>query len=49
MNGLIIFVLGCVRIEFNECCEDSDTPMCQGISGWDQVVEFKLVWVLKDC
>ena len=44
MYGLIILVLDCMRVRICECGVGSDSHMYVDISGWDQVVESKIVW-----
>ena len=48
MNGLIFFVLDCMRVRICERGVGLDSHVYVDIGSWDQVVEFKLVWVAKD-
>ena len=47
MNGLIVFVLDCIRVGIWEYCVGSDSHVYVDIDSWGQVVEFNLVWVSK--
>lgn len=46
MNGLIIFALECMCDVVCECCAELGPPGYLVISGWDLVIECKLVLVL---
>lgn len=48
MYRLIIFVLDCMQVGIYEYGVGSDSHVYVEIDSWDQVVEFKLVWVSKD-
>ena len=43
MNRLIILVVDCMRVGICECCVGSDSHVYVDTSGFDKVMEFKLV------